>query len=149
MNCSIENSYITTASCALVLQNSPRVVSGDANRAELVHVNSWKLMCYFNISTFRKMLESEFCLLQLQKKKKKKFHTPPSGVSLTPTWCNGSWYRGALHIVFNSKYTDVVLHSWTKVVQCAGVLACLDKLLHTVAFLAVGGSARHFVASDV
>lgn len=70
-------------------------------------------------------------------------------LSLRLTWCNGSWYRSALHIILNSHNTDVVLHSWTEVLQGAGVLSCLHKLLHTVSLLPIGGSACYSVASDV
>lgn len=79
----------------------------------------------------------------------KPIKTPGLWVYLSLTWCNGGWYRSALHIILNSNNTDVVLHSWTEVLQGAGVLPCLHKLLHTVSLLPIGGSARHSVASDV
>ena len=72
-----------------------------------------------------------------------------SWVYCSLTWCNGSWYRSALHIILNRYDTDVVLHSWTEVLQGAGVLPALHELLHTVSLLPIGGSAGHFVASDV
>lgn len=75
--------------------------------------------------------------------------TPGLWVYLSLTWCNGSWYRSALHIILNRNNTDVVLHSWTEVLQGAGVLPRLHKLLHTVSLLPIGGSASHSVASDV
>lgn len=70
-------------------------------------------------------------------------------VYLSLTWCNNSWYRGALHVILNSNNTDVVLYSWTEVLQGAGVLPCLHKLLHTVSLLPISGSACYSVASDV
>lgn len=65
------------------------------------------------------------------------------------TWRDGSWYGSALHIILNSNNTDVVFHSWTEVLQGAGVLPTLHELLHTVSLLPIGGSAGNFVASDV
>lgn len=92
-----------------------------------------------------------FALTQLHKSfpENTEFSTKPPGVYLPLTWCNGCIYRSALHIIFNSDNTDVVLHSGTEVVQRAGILACLHKLLHTLSLLSISGSAHYFVASDI
>lgn len=65
------------------------------------------------------------------------------------TWRDSGVDGSALHVVLHGDNTDVVLHPWDQVVQGAGVLAGLHKLLHAVARLAIGGSARHLVAGDI
>lgn len=65
------------------------------------------------------------------------------------TWRDSGVDGSALHVVLHGDNTDVVLHPWDQAVQGAGVLAGLHKLLHAVARLAIGGSARHLVAGDI
>lgn len=65
------------------------------------------------------------------------------------TWRDGGVDGGALHVVLHGDNTDVVLHPRDQVVQGAGVLAGLHKLLHAVARLAISGRACHLVAGDI
>lgn len=65
------------------------------------------------------------------------------------TGFNGGGHRSALQVILDSHNTDVVLHTWNQVVQGAGVLAGLHKLLHAVSFLPISWSASHFVTSDI
>lgn len=74
---------------------------------------------------------------------------PKTGFKLLLTGFNDGGHRSALHIILNSHDTDVVLNTWNEVVQSVGVLAGLHKLLHTVSFLPISWSARHFVTSYV
>ena len=57
--------------------------------------------------------------------------------------------RRALHVILDGDDADVVLHARTEVIQGAGGLARLHKLLHGVSLLPIGRCACHSVAGDV
>lgn len=73
----------------------------------------------------------------------------PTGLKLILTRCNDGRHGSALHIILHSHNTDVVLNAWNEVVQRAGVLTGLHKLLHAVSFLPISWSACYFVTSDI
>lgn len=65
------------------------------------------------------------------------------------TWCDGGVDGSAFHVVLHGDDTDVVLYARDQVVQGAGVLVSVHKLLHAVARLAVSGRACHLVTGDI
>lgn len=73
----------------------------------------------------------------------------PNEASHALTWRDGGVDGSAFHVVLHGDNTHIVLHPRHQIVQGAGVLAGLHKLLHAVARLAIGGRARHLVTGDI